>query len=383
MKPSHLIALTAVLPLLAQRAAAELEPEWVTYLSIGSALLDGLTDMVVDPSGVTYVTGIAGPPDNTDVITAAIRSDGTLLWQRIFNGPANWHDQGAAIALGPGGMVWVSGNTPGPDSFANVLVLGYDAASGTLLHTTQYSSGPFTSEHGDDIAVDASGNLFVVGGTTGDGSDGLLLKLDPTGTFVWKQVWDGPCDAPFSQDQVLQVKLDSSGAPIALVHGVMESLHPDYVVLKLSPVDGAIVWESAWGVNGDDKPRDMALDAAGDVYVTGTGLQFNNKLATIKLRGSDGGLVWQAYDQAGIRDAGRALALDGRGGVVITGSVDHDGDTSNTNDNIYTVRRDAGTGALLWTHLYGANCVGCHDVPSDVVVDPDGHVYVGGSSNTP
>src|SRR5688572_1083472 len=45
--------------------------------------------------------------------------------------------------------------------------------------------------------------------------------------------------------------------------------------------------------------------------------------------------------------------------------------------------RSRWTGALLWTHLYGANCVGCHDVPSDVVVDPDGHVYVGGSSNTP
>ena len=383
MKPSHLIALLGVCSLSVPQARAELQPEWVAALPIGSALLDGLSDMVVDAAGVAYVTGISGPPDNTDVITAAIRTDGSVLWQRTYNGPANWHDQGAALALGPGGIVWVSGNTPGPDSFANVLVLGYDAANGALLYVTQFSSGPGLSEHGDDIAVDAQGNLYVGGGTTGDGSDGLLLKFDPAGQFVWKQTWDGPCDAPFSQDQVLQVKLDASGTPIALVHGVMESLHPDYVVLKLSPADGSILWETAWGVNGDDVPEDMVLDSAGDVYVTGKGLQFHVKFSTLKLRGSDGQLVWQAYDQGGIRDAARALALDGRGGLVITGSVDPDGDKSNTNDNIYTVRRDAATGALLWTHLYGANCVGCHDVPSDVVVDPDGHVFVGGSSNTP
>jgi outer membrane protein assembly factor BamB len=77
------------------------------------------------------------------------------------------------------------------------------------------------------------------------------------------------------------------------------------------------------------------------------------------------------------------LALDGEGGVLVTGAVDHDGDESNFNDNIYTVKRDATTGDLLWTHEYGETCLGCYDVPSDVVVDPEGHVFVAGSTSSP
>ena len=40
----------------------------------------------------------------------------------------------------------------------------------------------------------------------------------------------------------------------------------------------------------------MEIDAAGDVYVTGIGIDFIDKFSTIKLRGSDGQLLWQFYD---------------------------------------------------------------------------------------
>jgi hypothetical protein len=152
-----------------------------------------------------------------------------------------------------------------------------------------------------------------------------------------------------------------------LIHGVMGSLHPDYVVVKYGASDGATIWQANWGVNGEDSPRDMEIDALGDVYVTGTGLDFHDKFSTIKLRGSDGSLLWQAYDAGGLDDGAAALSLDGIGGVFITGTVDPDGDQSNLNDNIYTVKRDAATGAQLWTHLYGANASVATTLGPDVV----------------
>jgi hypothetical protein len=142
------------------------------------------------------------------------------------------------------------------------------------------------------------------------------------------------------------------------------------------------VWEAVWGVSGGDFARDMEIDAAGDVYVTGTGIDFVNKFSTIKLRGSDGQLLWQVYDTAGASNSASALALDGQGGVYVTGSTDPDGDHSNFNDNVFTVKHDASTGALLWTFLYGLNCVGCYDVSGDVVVDAAGHVFVGGATSS-
>lgn len=371
------------LALLAGTARADLTPDWVANLPVGSSLSAGISGMVVDAAGVSYVTGTGGSSSNTDVVTAAFGPNGSLLWSRTWNGPANWHDQGRGVALGPGGILYVVGNTPGPGTFANVLLLAYDAASGNLLGTVQYSSGPGLSEYGGSVATDAQGNVYVGGGTVGDSLDAMILKFDSARQLQWKRVWDGPASAPYSQDSVLQMGIDPSGLPIALIHGVMASLQPDYVVLKLAPSDGSTVWEAVWGVNGGDYPREMEIDAGGDVFVTGMGIDVSNQFSTIRLRGSDGQLLWQAYDHSGYHNGVRALALDGQGGVYITGRIDPDGDESNSNDNIYTVKRDAGTGAFLWSHLYGASCLYCYDAPSDVIADPAGHVFVAGTTSSP
>ena len=375
--------LTVALVSLTGAARAQLSPEWIAKLPAGSSLTAGTQDIVVDPAGVSYVTGITGPSSNTDIVTAAFRADGSLLWSHVFNGVQSWHDQARGIALGPGGVVYVTGNTPGPGMYASVLLLAYEAATGALLNTVQYSSAPFTSEYGGSVVIDAQGGVYVGGGTVGDGGDGLLLKIDAAGQLLWQRTWDGPALAPYSQDQILQLQLDPSGDLIALIHGVMGSNQPDYVVVKYDPSDGSTLWETNWGVNGGDYPRDMEIDAAGDVFVTGTGIFFTDRFSTIKLRGADGQLLWQAYDSAGADDRAVAVALDGLGGVYVTGAADPDGNQSNFNDNIYTVKRDAADGSLSWKHLYGANCIGCYDVPSDVIVDPAGNAFVAGSTSSP
>lgn len=364
-------------------APTELTPQWVARVPVGASLTAGIAGVVVDAAGVSYVTGTAGPSSDTDITTAAIRADGSLLWSRTFNGPQNGGDQARGLALGPGGVLYVAGNTPGPDAFGQVLVLAYDTASGNLLNTIQYSSAPGTAEHGQSVAVDANGAVYVAGGTVGDGGDALILAFESSGQLRWQRTWDGPAWGPFSQDTAQEVLIDPSGNPVVMIHGVMASNHPDYVVVKYAAGSGATLWQANWGVTGGDFPRDMEIDGQGDVYVTGTGIDLTDKYSTIKLRGADGGLAWQAYDTAAMDDSAAALALDGQGGVFITGRVDPDGDHSNFNDDIYTVKRDSATGTQRWTHRYGASCLWCYDVAADVIVDPAGHVFVAGSTSSP
>jgi len=367
----------------ADAAPTNLLPEWLERLPVGASLSAGMAGVVVDSAGVSYMTGISGSSSNTDITTAAYGPDGSLLWSQTFDGLANWHDQARDLALGPGGVLYVTGNTPGANFFAQVLLLSYDAATGSLLRAAQYSSGPGTSEYGASVATDASGNVYIAGGTVGDGGDALILAFDPAGKLLWKRTWDGPASAPYSQDSALEILVDPNGDPVVLIHGVMASLHPDYVVAKYAARNGATIWEKSWGVAGDDSPRDMEIDAQGDVYVTGTGLNFKDEYSTIKLRGGDGSLLWQAYDAGGQHNGASALTLDAFGGVFITGTVDPDGDQSNTNDNIYTVKRNAADGAQVWTHLYGANCLYCFDAGADVSVDAAGHVFVAGTTSSP
>lgn len=382
MQPGTKIASTlACISLCTASSRADVLPSWTAKLPIGTSLSAGIQRALVDASGVTYVTGTSGFGTSTDVVTAAFDAQGSLVWSRTFDGASHGGDQGRGLALGANGVLWVTGNTPGPGNYANVLVLAYDAASGAPLHAIQWSSGPFESEHGASIVVDAQGSAYVGGGTVGDGADALVLKFDASGQFVWQRTWDGPAFGPFSQDTVQQMALSPKGEPIALIHGVMSSLHADYVVAKLDPDDGTPIYVVNHGVSGGDGPRELELDASGDIYVTGTS-SATDRFYTIKLRGTNGTLLWHAYDGGGFHNSAAALALDAAGGVYVTGSSDPDGDQSNQNDDYYTVKRDGATGALAWTHSYGASCVGCLDLTSDVGVDAEGHVFVGGTSSS-
>ena len=368
-----------LLPLAAQ---AQLAPQWTSSIPLGTAFAAGLEGLEVDPDGVSYLTGIGGPSPNTDIITSSFNPDGSLRWSQIWNSADSGADQSRAITKSAGGIIYVAGNTPGPQFYANILVLGYDAATGALVKTIQYSSGNFRSEFASSIVTDAAGNIYITGGTVGDGPDVITVKFDPTGKVLWKRTYDGGAVAPYSLDYPVKILLDPSGNVVVAMTGTMPNNHPDYVVAKYNPATGATIWQKTWGLDGGDFASDLEIDAAGDVYVTGTAFNFTDKFGTIKLRGSDGQLLWEAYDSNGFNHHANGLFLDGVGGVLVTGSSDPDTDISNSNDDYFTVKRDAASGALLWTHAYGDPCVGCYDSSSDVRVDPAGNVFVVGATTS-
>ena len=378
----RLCAAIAGLLLLPFVAQAQLAPQWTSSVSLGTAFAAGLEGLQVDPDGVSYMTGIGGPSPNTDILTSSFNPDGSLRWSQTWDSVASGADQSRAITKSASGIVYVAGNTPGPNFYANILVLGYDAATGALLKTIQYSSGNFRSEFASSIVTDAVGNIYITGGTVGDGPDVITVKFDPTGKVLWKRTWDGGAVAPYSLDYPVKILLDPSGDVVVAISGTMPNNHPDYVVVKYNPATGAQIWAKTWGLDGGDFASDMEIDASGDIYVTGTAFNFTDKFGTIKLRGSDGQLLWQAYDSNGFNHHANGLSLDGIGGVFVTGSSDPDGDISNSNDDYFTVKRDATSGALLWTHAYGDPCVGCYDASTDVRVDPAGNVFVVGATTS-
>ncbi len=363
---------------------ADFSPLWLSRVPLGDALSSNPAGMWVDPDGVSYITGISDGSPGSDITTVSFAPDGTTRWSQTWSSDGSFSaDQARGMTMGPGGILYIVGNTPGPDAFANVLILAYDAASGALLDTIQYSSAPGRSETGAGIVTDAAGNLYVIGGTAGDGPDVMTLKFNSGGVLQWRQVWDGSAFSPFSLDGAVEILLDPNGDVLSCISGYMSGGHPDYVVVKYAQGDGATLWEATFGVSGGDFPVDMEIDAAGDVYVTGIGINFIDKYSTVKFRGSNGQRLWQFYDALGNDHGASSLFLDGVGGVFITGTSDPEGNHSNFNDQFFTVKRDAATGALLWTHVYGETCVGCYDVPTDVRVDPEGNVFVIGWTNSP
>jgi hypothetical protein len=105
----------------------------------GPSNLDDIARAVqVDGSGNAVVTGSSSTRPSpsggfiNDYYTAKYAaSDGALLWETRYNGPANGDDYPSSLALGPSGMVVVTGSSAG--KFASIV--SYDHATVVYLET--------------------------------------------------------------------------------------------------------------------------------------------------------------------------------------------------------------------------------------------------------
>ena len=86
---------------------AQLAPEWIGRVSVGTALTAGIAGIHVEPVGVSYVTGTSGSSPNTDITTASFAADGSLRWRQTWNSTGNGADQASGITMGQIGRAHV------------------------------------------------------------------------------------------------------------------------------------------------------------------------------------------------------------------------------------------------------------------------------------
>lgn len=113
-------------------------------------------DVTTDATGNVYVTGAA----TNDFLIMKYDPELNLLWARTYDRSAK--EVGRGIAVGPGGTIYVTGETlqPGSSSLYDALTIAFDPA-GSLLWTKVYDSG--ASDGSKGIAVDKEGDVYVTG----------------------------------------------------------------------------------------------------------------------------------------------------------------------------------------------------------------------------
>jgi uncharacterized delta-60 repeat protein len=122
-----------------------------------------------------------------------------------------------------------------------------------------------------------------------------------------------------------------------------------------------------------DKASDLALDAAGNTYVTGSSFNgANYDMVTVKYD-ADGNEIWRtSYGGAGIDEA-TAIVLDGNNDVLITGYRF----VSGSDYDIATVKYNGVTGAEIWSALFTGSTL--FDGGKDITVDASNNVIVTGT----
>jgi len=136
-------------------------------------------------------------------------------------------------------------------------------------------------------------------------------------------------------------------------------------------------WVARYNGGGVDQLYDMTVDRSGNVYVTGASIQgaaFTSDFLTVKYN-SSGVKQWEkAYNGiASSDDRAYVIAVDALGNVYITGGTGY-------NNSIVTIKYNS-LGDTIWIRSYKGTGSGHNWIfPTSIFVDDSGYVYVAGTS---
>lgn len=433
-----------------------------TYL--GAEAEDGGNAIAVDALGSVYVTGytlslnfpsVAGGFDTTSTGFAAfvtkLKPGGNdLIYSTYLDGSQSLFgdsfDNAASIAVDAAGNAYVTGVTDSVDFpvTASAFDPSYNGtfdtdafftklnANGTgLLYSTYLGGEGYDYPWG--IAVDPSGNAYVVGQTSSllypttasafsqsapSGLSAFLSKLDPSASGAASLVYStylGGSTADFAY----AVDVDSAGRAY-LTGTTYSSDFPMAGTPYDSTLDGttdafvseldttlartaSLVYSTYLGGSGLDAGYGIAVDANGRAYLTGltedsttdfptTGGAFDttqnggdDAFAT-KLDSTGSALVYSTFLGGAFGDEGHGIAIDSLGNAYLTGFTDSTGfpTTAGALDTTYGLYDDAfatklnSTGsALAYSTFLGG---GGYDHGNGIALDSSGDVYVTGQT---
>jgi uncharacterized repeat protein (TIGR01451 family) len=309
----------------------------------GNINLLAVSVIAFDPSNtsVIYVNTFLGPQKT---------SDGGATWNVSGNGYPGSTISSLVVNPTQPSTLYI-GTTSGADAFVTKL----NAAGSATVYSTFL--GGSVSDAGNGIALDASGNAYVTGSTTSSnfptanalqatnlsGSDAFVTKLNAAGSaYVYSTFLGGD-----STDLGRAIAVDASGnAYIAgrtssqnfptanAFKGTNTSFGNDAFVTKINTAGSSLVYSTYLGGDGDDDSLGIAVDAAGNAYVTGStssdnfptlgALQltrngFNSDAFVTKLAPSGSALIFSTYLGGTGSDIGLGLALDSSQHTYIVG----------------------------------------------------------------
>jgi hypothetical protein len=427
-----------------------------TYL--GGTTFDYGNGIVVDGTGNAFVAGATGssnfPTANAlagtsaggdDAFVTKFNTTGNALVYSTYLG-GNGFDTATSIAVDHVGNAYVTGQTqstnfPTASPFQAALVIGassnafvtkLNAAGNALVYSTYLGGG--VADQGNGIAVDSSGNAYVVGQTVSTNFptlnafqaalggpnffDAFVTKLNAAGNALLYSTYLGGSGVDIGS----AIAVDPGGN--AYVTGYTSSTNfptrnplqsalgtgatQNAFVTKLDAVGNALFYSTYLGGSVADSGNGIAIDVAGNAYVTGFTQSsnfptanpfqptkgknaFSNAFVT-KVNPAGSVLTFSTYLGGTGGDVGYAITVDAVGNAYVTGSTfSSDFPTvsplqSSCNatctgfsaDAFVAKLNAAGTG-LAFSTYFGGNG---NDVSTGIAVDAANNAYVTGSTQS-
>lgn len=391
----------------------------------GSTGADDARGLAVDNNGDLLIAGYfkgAGmfgsdfeATDPDAYIAKLSGKDGSPLWSVQLGGPGA--DSAEALAVDKDDNVILVGSLSGTltvgdgtleSSGADDVFIGKFDKEGRRLWVKRIGSNNIDAAQ--SVAVDTGGNIYVTGVfrgavafgeetlTSAGDSDIFLIKLSPSGDFVWSKQF-GATGADYARD----IAIDSQNHLVLLAEiSVAVSFggdelptkgNRDIALAKLS-LDGEHLWSTSMGNTYDDVAVSLAIDPADSILFTGSfedtanygGSDMVSKgradLFVAKFS-TEGKHQWTIPFGGKDKDWGNSISVDAFGNSYITGWFWYDVDFGGTaltskgkRDSV--LLKMSSTGTVLWAKSFGNKS---RDMGIAVATAPDNGVFAVGAFN--
>jgi len=318
-----------------------------------------------DPGpGVFKLTTVS----QNDIFTLKLDPAGNFLWAKSQGGSQG--EIAYSVAISEAGIVYTAGYCSGTVDFdpgAGVFNLTAGILSDCFISALDANGGFLWAKHisggfnlANSITTNALGNLVIAGEfsgtkdfdpgagvfnlTSAGASDIFILKLDGLGNFIWAIAVGGigsegdesvaldPLGNVFATGRFPSTSDFDPGPGIA---NLTASGSADIFVLKLT-VSGNFVWAKQMTGQLGEAGKDIAVDAAGNVYTTGffediVDFDPGPGIFNVTTKGSrdifiskldtDGNFGWAVgFGEVTSEDEGQGISVDAAGSVYTTGS---------------------------------------------------------------
>ena len=300
----------------------------------------------------------------------------TLLTQTTWGGVGS--DVAEGVASAADGSSYVVGITDSftTDQFGNpspkIFIVKF-AADGSLSWQRIWNGATIRGLGRPDVAVSADGSVYVTGVTANNGNDAVLLKFDANGTLLWERAWGGA-----ESDESFAVATAPDGS--AYIAGTATSFGPGSAGLFVVKFDSAgnLVWQK---ISDGAAGNAVAVAPDGSVYAAGTTPRANQignfDIVVIKITAA-GSLVWQRIYSAGeVVDPRGRMAAGSDGSIVLAGAIQ--AASHRFVDIAALIVKLTSEGALVFDKQFAGRA---SETGDGVAVAPDNTIYVAGTTTS-
>jgi hypothetical protein len=372
--------------------------------SIGMQGEDVLNSMIGDDEGNIYFVGSTqtSGSQTMDILVSKYSPEGLEIWTKILG--ASGDDQGIDIELLDNTLFVLSSSNSSTGSFSansgreDIILLRLDL-DGNLEGMSRF--GGNYADIPTDIAQTDNGELLISAHSESTGGfldsnkgqfDIWVLRLDNTGSLIWKRNYGGSDDDFSTKIQEL-----SNGEIVLLGHSssydgdmMLNYGDLDLSLFKLNPT-GEIVWEQNYGGLQEEVAVDLLIGNQEEIFLSGNTLSLSYDISknagfsdawVIEVDPSNGGILWEETHGSEFGDYAAALSMDESGELYLMGTTNADnfrGEQSSGSLDVWIASVNA-PNSIDHLALYGGD--GFESI-NDFSVHADGtFLMIGGSNST-